>query len=110
MNETIKCDINIECDADYKADFQITEDDESIVHDMTGWGIEAQLREFPEATDYFDFTCTADENGFHISMDHTETAKIGYTLGCYDVFITDPYGNKTKLIKGKAYIAPRATR
>lgn len=110
MNETIRFDITIDCGADYETDFQFTEDDENTLIDMTGWSVEAQLREFPESRDCLDFTCSADTDGFHISMSGTDTAQIGYTLGFYDVFITDPYGNRTKLVKGRAFITPRTTR
>ena len=110
MSESLKHDIHIECDADYKADFQLSEDDEKTIIDMTGWTAQAQLREYPEAIEYLPFACTADETGIHITMAHENTAKISYTRGHYDVFITDPDGGRTKLIKGRAYIYPRAVR
>ena len=109
MSEAIKFDISINTATDYTIDFSPTEDDETPI-DMTGWTAEAQLRQYPEAIDYLDFVCTADENGFHMSMDHDTTALITYSRGHYDLFITDPDNRREKLAMGRAYIYPRTTR
>ena len=110
INEQILYNISVEPGADYDIDYIYAEDDETPV-DMSGWVIESQLREFPEAKDYFSFSTSADENGIHLHMPYTTTLKIPYTRGYYDVFMTDPdHNTRVKLISGRAFITPRATR
>lgn len=110
MKKPITFDITIKAGSDYKVDFSYEEDDGTVIS-VVGWGVEAQLREFPEAFDKHDFVCTADADGFHLTMSHEETAKIGYTRGVYDVFITAPDNSvRDKLISGRAYIIPEVTK
>ena len=105
----IKYDITIQAGSDYAIDFSYEEDDGTVIP-VTGWGVEAHLREFPESNDNHVFAGTADAYGFHVTMDHTETSKISYTLGAYDVFIIPPCGGREKLIYGKAHIIPEVAR
>ena len=75
------------------------------------WLLSAQLREYPEATDYFDFDVSVDTDGYKLSLSHEQTEKIPFSQGCYDVFVTDvSTGIRSKLISGKAYITRRVTR
>ena len=109
MSEPIRYNITIFTRADYQIDFETTEDDDTPVS-MEGWSAEAQLREFPEARDYIEFTAYADSTGFHMTMDKELTAKIPYTRGTYDLFIIDPDDTRSKLAYGKAIIIPEVTR
>ena len=110
MREPIIFDITIKAGANYAVDFVYEEDDGTPVS-VEGWTAEAQLREFPEARDKHDFVCTADADGFHLTMSHDETSKIGYTRGVYDVFIIAPDSSvRERLIQGRAMIIPEATR
>ena len=109
MNEAVRFDITINPGADYAIDFQPIEDDETPIS-VSGWSADAQLREFPESMDHIDFTCTSDSTGFHLTLSKDETAKIPYTRGYYDVFITDPDNGRTRLVHGRAIVRPRATR
>lgn len=110
INEEIKYDISVKCGADFEMDCIYAEDDETPI-DMSGWVIESQLREFPEARDYFTFTASADESGIHLFMPYTDTLKIPYTRGVYDIFMTSPdNATRVKLISGRAFVEPRSTR
>lgn len=109
MTEAIIYDITIDAGADYQIDF-FYEDDDGTVISAEGWTCEAQLREYPESDEYQTFSCSADEDGFHLTIGHSISQNIGYTKGCYDVFIIDPDGERTKLSKGRAFILPRTTR
>ena len=74
---------------------------------MSGWYVDATLREFAESANGIDFICTADVEGVHIRLTPSQTKDIGYSLGEYDVLITDPDNNqRVKLIRGKAKIVP----
>lgn len=110
-DDILRYEITIHPNEDYQMDIIYADDDELPV-DMTGWTVEAQLREFPEAHDGLDFTCSADSEKITISMAHDLTEGIGYNYGYYDVYITSPEPDsiRTRLIGGKAYILPRSTR
>lgn len=112
MNDDIlRYEITIHPDEDYAMDI-IYADDDGVPVDLTGWTVEAQLREFPESQDYLAFACTADSEKISLTMAHDLTAGISYSYGYYDVFITspEPESIKTRLIGGRAYILPRSTR
>ena len=75
------------------------------------WVLEAQLREYPEAPDHFDFDISVDTDGYKLSLSHELTEKIPYTKGVYDVFVTNvETGVRSKLLRGEATIIRRATR
>lgn len=111
MTDPIVYNITIHPGEDYQMDIVYADDDGTPV-DMSGWGITAQLREFPEASDYIDFACQAESEKMTIAMSNQLTRSISYTFGYYDIFITSPAPEyvKTRLIGGKALIVPRITR
>ncbi len=110
MNEIPKFDLTIMQGQDYSIDLIYTEDDETPV-DMTGWKIWSHIRQYPEASDYFPFTCSADGTGFHLSMPASTTGNITFSKGVYDVFIADPDNeNHTPLIYGQVTVKPGGTR
>ncbi len=106
-----KLDIVIESGADFGMTFWITDNNEQIV-DLTDAIVEARLRQFAEANDFFPFTVThGGVNGrVKISMPHEMTAIIPYTAGVYDVKITFKNGSVRKPFYGEAYINPEITR
>ena len=103
--------IMMECGADFTMSIIIRDDSDSLV-DLTGYTVEAQLREFPEAEDYLQFTATHNNSGgkITITMAHEDTASIAYTSGVYDVYITDPYNVREKVIEGNVTVAPAVTK
>ena len=104
-------DILIEAGADFALSFTIEDDNDNVV-DLTGATVAAQLRQFAEATDSFDFTVSHNGSGgrVKIGMPHEMTVKIPYSSGVWDVFITFPDGTVVNPIYGDVYIQPRATR
>ena len=72
--------------------------------------LDSQLREFPEARDFFDFDVTVDIDGYHLKLSHEVTEKIPFTYGVYDVFLTDSTGHRTKILQGEAKIIVGGTR
>ena len=75
------------------------------------WHLEAQLREYAEAVDYYDFDIWVDADGYHMTIGHDITDLIPFTHGVYDVFITNiETGVKSKLLYGEARIMRRTTR
>ena len=108
MNEAIVYDITIQKKGDYHIDF-LTEEDDGTPIDVSGYTVESHLREFPESNEYLEFTGIADETGIHLDMAHSDTAKIGYTRGYYDVFVSEN-GNREKFAMGRARIIPEVTR
>ena len=109
MSDVLIYDITIHAGTDYAIDFDYTDDDEVSV-DVSGWSVEAQIREFTESLNAIAFDCTTDASGYHLTMDSEKTAKIMFSRGVYDVFITDLSGIRSKLIQGHAAIIHGATR
>ena len=111
MAESNKLDIAIDAGADFAMSFNITDNNDSVV-DLTGAKIEAQLRQFSEANDYFPFTVTHSgiTGRVKISMPHEMTAEIPFSSGVYDVKITFNDGTVKKPFYGEAYINPEVTR
>lgn len=109
MRETLIYDITVKAGSDYAIDFDYTDDDETSV-DVTGWTVEAQIREYPESSYAVDFTGSADEDGFHLTMDAGTTGLLRFMRGVYDVFITDGTGIRSKLIEGHVTVIPEVTR
>ena len=107
--ETPIYDITIKAGANYQIDFDYTDDDEVSV-DVSGWTAEAQIRQYAESLYAVAFSCSADENGFHLTMDPGQTAKLKFARGVYDVFITDGNNTRAKLIEGHVTIVPEVTR
>lgn len=108
MNEIVIYDITIHKGSDYHIDF-LTEDDDGTPISVEDFTVEAHLREYPESNEYLEFTGTADETGIHLDMSHSDTAKIGYTRGYYDIFLLDS-DSREKFARGKAIIIPEVTR
>ena len=111
MNDKVpNYDITIRAGGDYAIDFSYERDDGGVIS-MSGWTVKAQLRDFPQEYYAYDFTCSADSSGIHLTMGHAVTSKISFSQGCYDVFITAPDQSvRDKLIKGMAEIIPEVSR
>ncbi len=94
----------------WDADIDVWSVTGEVIAGTTNWDLKGQLREFPEAFDYFDFEFSMDADGIHMMMAKEVTELITYIRGHYDVFITDADGIRTKLIQGVARIIPQVTR
>ena len=94
----------------WEADVDVWSVDGEIIEGTSNWNLDAQLREFPEAFDYFEFMFELDGDGIHMMMPRETTEMITYIRGCYDVFITNSDGIRTKLIQGAARIIQQVTR
>ena len=105
-----KFDIIIHAGADLELTLTIRDEDGNL-YDLTGCTATAQLREYPEAVDKYDFTVTHNNDGGQIlmKMSHDLTAKIPFTSGHYDLFI-DTTVEVIKLMYGEAEIIPAGTR
>ena len=98
--------------------------DDGIMYCTTKWGItdttafytseigsmKAQLREFAEDIDFFEFDISVDSGGYHLQLDHDTTEKISYSYGVYDVFLIDKTGYRSKILTGQANIISGGTR
>lgn len=109
--EIKKCDITIECGATFTMYFVVRDNNNSLV-DLTGSTVEAQLREYAEANDYFEFTATHNGSGGRVTltMPFEDTAAIPYTSGVYDVYITDQNNDREKYLIGDVNIVPAVTK
>ena len=109
--ETKQVNITIEAGATFQMYFTVRDDNQSLI-DLTGCTVEAQLREYPEAQDYFQFTATHNNSGGRVSitMQYEDTAAIPYSTGYYDVYITDSSNNREKYIWGEVTVVPAVTK
>ena len=101
--------LNCSDDWDITDEVMFLLDDGQII--VGSWVLEAQLREYPEAHDHFDFDISVDTDGYKLALSHEITERIPWTQGVYDVFITNAdTGVKSKLLYGNAKIIRRSTR
>ena len=106
----LKFDITLDAGADYTLDVSYTDDDDEPV-DMSGWIVEAEIRESSASYDALPFQTSADETGFHLSLCAEHTAGLGYTRGIWDMFSTSPNREtRTKLLDGRVTILPDTAR
>lgn len=108
---TKEFDICIEGGADFYCEFAL-EDNSGNAIDLTGTTITAHLREFPEASDYYEFTAshTGTSGNIMLTLDHDQTGAIGFTMGVYDVFVTYADGTQEKVLYGNAEIIHSVTK
>ena len=112
MNISTKIlDIIIECGADFTMNSIVRDDTDALI-DLTGATVTAHLREYAEASDYFAFTATHNGAGGKVtlSMNHENTAQIGYSRGVYDVFIVFPDETTEKYLMGDVTVIPAVTK
>ena len=109
--ETKQVNITIEAGADFQMFFTVRDDSDRLI-DLTGATVEAQLREYAEASDYLEFTATHNGAGGRVSiyMAHEDTAAIPYSAGVYDVYITDADNNREKYLMGEVTVTPSITK
>lgn len=103
-------DITIEAGSDYPLDISYTDDDDNPV-DLTGWTIDACIREETGNRDCIPFRTWADSAGLHLFMSRERTAGFSYSRGIWDMFIMDPLlKTRTKLMHGRVDIKPDTAR
>jgi len=111
MAEENKYNIKIECGADFVLPFTWYDDNGNII-DLTGATVEAQLREYPEASDGFEFYTQHNGAGGKITLTMTKeiTAEIPFSRGYYDVHVTLADGTRKRPLYGEVKITPNVTK
>ena len=108
---TKKLNIIIETNADFIMSITLRDDNGQIIS-LAGATVEAQLRQFAEASDSIPFSVTHNGAGGRIrmAMVHEQTAEIGYSQGVYDIVVTFADETTAKVLEGDAIIVPGVTR
>ena len=111
MPETAELNILIETGTDFVLPHKIKDENGNPL-DLTGATVSAQLREFAEAADAFDFHCMHNGSGGRISvtMPHETTSLIAFRQGVYDVKVTLADGTVSHPLSGEAYIKEGVTK
>lgn len=106
-----KFNVAIECGSDFRLKFTIKDDNDDPL-DLTGALVEAQLRQYESAVDYFQFVCTHNNQGgaITITLPKEATSLISYSSGYYDVFVTLASGTRSRVIYGDAKIEANITK
>ena len=106
-----KVNIQIDCGATFQMEIVLKDDGGSLI-DLTGCIATSHLREFAESNEYMPFTCSQNGEGgtVTLTMSREDTAKIGYTRGVYDVFLSFPNYVSEKILQGDVAIIPAVTR
>ena len=108
--DELRFDIEIEAGSEYPLDV-IYSDDDDIPVNMTGWTIEAEIKETSEDPEGYPFATWADANGYHLYLSGDRTAELTFPRGYWDMFITDPERRtRTKLLSGTVKILGDSTR
>lgn len=96
--------------SDFKRTFQIREDD--IILDLTNYSFAGSLKQNFHTDTSVDFTTELTDAGaglMTISLSDTQTADMTPGDWRYDVVMTDPAGNKTRLFQGHAFVEQGVT-
>lgn len=111
MPETAELNILIETGTDFVLPHKIKDENGNPL-DLTGATVSAQLREFAEAADAFDFACMHNGSGGRITvtMPHETTSLIAFRQGVYDVKVILADGTISHPLSGEAYIKEGVTK
>jgi len=106
-----KYNILIESGSDFALPFT-WKDDNGEPYNLTNAIVTANLREYAEAYDYFEFTCTHNGTGgrITITLPHETTSQIPFTYGVYDVKVELPDGTIKYPLSGDARIRAGITK
>lgn len=106
-----KLNIAIECGADFRMKFTITDDNDQPI-DLTGAIVEAQLRQYESAVDYFQFVATHNQTGGTVTMTLPKevTNLVSYSSGYYDVFVTLAGGSRSRVLHGDVTVKANITK
>ena len=111
-------DLTIEAGTDWERTLWLQEEDETPKN-LTDYTAKMQIREELEApvikelSSGSGITITAVEGKIYIVMTDVETKALGITRGVYDLFLTSPVGEGSKLTKllyGDVYVPQAVTR
>lgn len=104
-------DIRIKQGEDFTLAFVVRDTDGNAVN-LTGASVTAQLREYPENGDQYDFTCRHNNAGGRVTMTMPKelTSIIAYSYGTYDVFVTYANGTVENVLWGRVFIISEVTR
>ncbi|MBR6464575.1 MAG: hypothetical protein IKS81_04725 [Verrucomicrobia bacterium] len=109
--ETKKLDIIIDAGEDFIMPFTMWDYNDVLIN-LTGAFIDAHLRHFATDRDFIPFEVSHNGPGGRVTikMAGSNTERIPYSTGVYDVLITFPNGQKVKPLKGDVKILAGATR
>lgn len=110
MNEPAY-DLNMKAGEDFSFTF-ILHDEAGDPQDLSGCSFLAQLRKEPEAPEAYDFVCSHNNQGGHVTltMPHAKTIRIRFLTGVYDVIRIWPDGSRSCAMRGNVQIEPAVTR
>lgn len=79
--------------------------------DMTGWTGQAQVRETYESELVDSLVVSCSDTGVLVTWAGGQTsAWPPFTWGVWDLEVTSPLGETTRLVEGKVYLSPEVTR
>lgn len=99
--------ITIDKGISYSSTFTVTNPDGTPAV-LTGYGAVAKIKKYPgdTASQSFSVSITAATGRVQISMASTTTALLDEGRHYYDVVVTAPSGNTTKVVEGMALVKP----
>ena len=85
-------------------------------YDLTGWTVKAQARSTPKSATVLHEWSAALGNAFifegnvTLTWSHAQTSAWPWTSGVYDIELTSPEGNVSRLDSGTIYVKAEVTR
>lgn len=81
---------------------------DSSAYSLVGYSAAAKIRKHPSSQTAYSFktNIVASKGEITVSMAGTITSQLSEGRNYYDVIITDPYGDKIKVIEGNAIVNP----
>ncbi len=105
----------INTDSDFNQTFTLEDAATNSGLNLAGYSIKAQLRKWPGEDDAkkVDFTTTilsTSGGRIQISLTDSKTGDLNDGRHVYDILLTDPSGNKTRVIEGSALVRKGVSR
>lgn len=88
-------------------------DGDGNIIDLTGYVVKSQMRKYYKSTSGYTFQSgifSLEEGKIYIGMDKDETGAIPAGRYLYDIEITSPFGEKTRVLEGVVTVTPEITR
>lgn len=105
-----KANIVIDQNATFNTEIDLTDENGNLL-DLSGYTANSQIRRWYTSTNAAaTFTVNLHAGAIFLSLTADSTANLVYGRYVYDVILTDPQSNKTRVVEGIVTVTPGVTK
>jgi hypothetical protein len=105
-----KANIVIDQNATFNTEIDLTDENGNLL-DLNGYTANSQIRRWYTSTNAAaTFTVNLQSGAIFLSLTADSTANLVYGRYVYDVILTDPQNNKTRVVEGIVTVTPGVTK